>query len=313
MALVGTINPGNSLGFKNVVINGAFDIWQRRTSGSTAASFVADRWILNSNNTSHARSSDVPTGFKYSLLMTGTSAENAQATQKIESLNCNALVGKPITISFWAKSTAGSTTLGVYASHPTATDNFTSTTAIGSTSFALTSTWTRYSFVLTTSAPAGTANGIQLGLFRSGTESSTTYITGVQLEDSSVATPFEFRPSTVELILCQRYYEKSWNQSDPIGSAHGVQVSIRISTSAGFTNYLLLSSPYKVTKRITNPTVIVYDSSGNAGKININDSISDPNNITPSSYGTVGDWGVQAVYGASCNGMSYAWSSSAEL
>jgi len=217
MALIGQVISDNSLSFRNRVINGGFDVWQRGTSGSTAASFVADRWIINSNNTSHERSTDVPsgTGLRFSLLMTATSASNAQATTKIESLNCNGLVGKPITLSFWAKSTSGSTQLGTYISHCNSENDFGSTTTIGSGSFTLTSTWTRYSVTLTSSAPAGVLNGIQLGLFRNGTESSVTYIDGVQLEEGSVATPFETRHYGLELQLCQRYY---WEKSADTGN-----------------------------------------------------------------------------------------------
>jgi hypothetical protein len=40
-----------------------------------------------------------------------------------------------------------------------------------------------------------------------GTSGATFYITGVQLEKGSVATPFEFRSIGTELELCQRYYE----------------------------------------------------------------------------------------------------------
>lgn len=225
MPIFGTVSSGNTLGFKNLVINGGFDIWQRGTSGSSAGSFVADRWTINSNSTTHARSSDVPTGFRYSLLMTATSASNAQVTQKIESLNCNGLVGEPITLSFWAKSTSGSTQLGTYISHCNSENDFGSTTTVGSGFFTLTTTWTRYSMRLTSSAPAGILNGIQLGLFRSGTESSTTFITGVQLEDSSVATPFEFKPYSTELQLCKRYYRiAKWRwqaQSPGLGVGQG--------------------------------------------------------------------------------------------
>jgi hypothetical protein len=41
-----------------------------------------------------------------------------------------------------------------------------------------------------------------------GTNGATFYITGVQLEVGSVATPFERRDYGRELIMCQRYYEK---------------------------------------------------------------------------------------------------------
>jgi len=41
-----------------------------------------------------------------------------------------------------------------------------------------------------------------------GTNGATFYITGVQLELGSVATPFEFRSIGTELALCQRYYQK---------------------------------------------------------------------------------------------------------
>jgi len=43
-----------------------------------------------------------------------------------------------------------------------------------------------------------------------GTNGATFYITGVQLEKGTVATPFEFRSHGQELALCQRYYYQ-WN------------------------------------------------------------------------------------------------------
>jgi hypothetical protein len=40
-----------------------------------------------------------------------------------------------------------------------------------------------------------------------GTNGATWYVTGVQLERNSTATPFEWLPYGVELMLCQRYYQ----------------------------------------------------------------------------------------------------------
>ncbi len=52
-----------------------------------------------------------------------------------------------------------------------------------------------------------------------GTSGATFYITGVQLEAGSVATPFERRPYGTELQLCSRYYQKSYNDSTTPGTA----------------------------------------------------------------------------------------------
>ena len=46
-----------------------------------------------------------------------------------------------------------------------------------------------------------------------GTNGATFYITGVQLELGTVATPFESRLYGYELALCQRYYAKTFNTS----------------------------------------------------------------------------------------------------
>jgi hypothetical protein len=79
-----------------------------------------------------------------------------------------------------------------------------------------------------------------------GTNGATFYITGVQLETGSVATPFERRPYGTELMLCQRYF---YRQDGSTGSFafHG-QGLCYSSTTGGIT----LVPP--VTLR-TNPTV----------------------------------------------------------
>jgi hypothetical protein len=55
-----------------------------------------------------------------------------------------------------------------------------------------------------TISAAGTSSTVQL----LSTLNATWYVTGVQLETGSVATPFERRPFGTELMLCQRYYYK---------------------------------------------------------------------------------------------------------
>jgi hypothetical protein len=83
-------------------------------------------------------------------------------------------------------------------------------------------------------APTGSTNLIA-------TNAATWYITGVQLEVGSVATPFERRPYGAELALCQRYFYMLCNgasQTIPTGSYYSatlvattVQLPIEMRTS----------------------------------------------------------------------------------
>ena len=52
-----------------------------------------------------------------------------------------------------------------------------------------------------------------------GTNGATWYVTGVQLEDGAVATPFERRQITTELQLCQRYFVQWTGDSSATGFA----------------------------------------------------------------------------------------------
>jgi hypothetical protein len=85
-----------------------------------------------------------------------------------------------------------------------------------------------------------------------GTSGATFYITGVQLEVGTVATPFEHRP--YELALCQRYYEIV-----TIPTSDSLFVSYQYS-SGGWFNYW----QFKQTKR-TSPTVALGPSAAWVG------------------------------------------------
>lgn len=94
------------------------------------------------------------------------------------------------------------------------------------------------------------------------TNAATFYITGVQLEAGSVATPFDRRPFQRELELCQRYYEKSYNVGTMTGSSTLVGLTLGV---AALTTYVAgVSNAFKVLKRAT-PTVSLFGQTGTAG------------------------------------------------
>ena len=195
-------------GFKNRIINGAMGIWQRGTSGSTSGYCCADRYIFDNNGT-YSRSSDVPAGFQYSLSVSVTTATRFGAFgQRIESTNCLDLAGNQVTLSFWIKTTSGSTAMTATLFRANAVDNFSGLTSIQSQSFTSSSSWTQITLTYS-SLPALAANGLMVYIFSNDNAVTPTYlITGIQLEKGSIATSFDYRPYGTELQLCQRYYWK---------------------------------------------------------------------------------------------------------
>jgi hypothetical protein len=95
-----------------------------------------------------------------------------------------------------------------------------------------------------------------------GTNGATFYITGVQLEKDSVATSFDYRPYATELVLCQRYFEKSYNIGTVAGAAteSGMAQSSQNAASTG-TGYIGANIQWKVSKR-SSPTTTLYDVAG---------------------------------------------------
>ena len=81
MALIGTINSPQTFGFKNKIINGNFDFWQRATSytypGGIWLYGHADRWAGHFDASAAgtwSRSTNVPdSASTYSMRVTGVS------------------------------------------------------------------------------------------------------------------------------------------------------------------------------------------------------------------------------------------------
>jgi Tfp pilus assembly protein PilV len=221
-------NPAWSSGpqpFRNKLINGDMRIAQRGTTGAltTAPTYISvDRFFGYEATTATgilAQSAIGPAGFQDCLKLgrnsSATSTGILYAGQEIESVNCIPLQGQTVTLSFYAKEGAnysgGSLTSAIITG--TGTDQGTASIstwtgyATNTQANTLTTSWQR--FTETVTLPAGeTEIAYEFYYTPSGTAGAddNIYVTGVQLEQSSVATPFEVLPIQTELALCQRYF-----------------------------------------------------------------------------------------------------------
>ena len=239
----GTAVPASSF-LRNRIINGAMDIAQRGTSGTTG--YLVDRWTAL-NTSAQSQSSDAPTGFLNSLEFTSSSATFPFVSQRIERINSYDLASRTVTFSLWAKNVSGASTLYVEIYRANTNDNFSAVTLEGTVvlSASPSASWTLYSGSIALSASATT--GIELRIIRNNAAAASTRITGVQLEVGTAATPFERRQYGQELALCQRYYE-----------------IFGYTMKAGANYYIPYS--YKATKR-TSPTLALVAGTLSSGTI----------------------------------------------
>jgi Carbohydrate binding domain len=206
---------------KNFVINGAMEVWQRGTSGFSANSYTADRWVSDTGNIV-SRSTDVPAnqGFTYSVKFTG-STSNAPLRQAVELPAAGAqgafFDGSTWTVSFWVKVSSGTRTAALYVAFTNGGLGAEQRQVfLDTSSKTATTSWQKLTYTFTVPSGASVASSLclQVTPFIVGTGSSVdVYFTGVQLEAGSVATPFSRAGGTLagELAACQRYYWRITN------------------------------------------------------------------------------------------------------
>lgn len=264
-------------GFRNAIINGAMNIWQRAIDTGTIGLgggeyYGVDRWWLYNNGytskmTQQLVGSTLPT-FLYCMRFQRTSGQTSIVPSVLhtpqETINSVRLAGKQATLSFYARASSGmSNTSGVsvMVNTGTGTDqkNFGASSYTGgatpiTTTPTLTTSWQRFT-VTGTIASTTTEIDIQINYVPAGTAGASDYfeITGVQLEEGSVATPFEHRPIQQELALCQRYYQK-------------VPAIICSATNGGFSNSYLQTFLFSPEMRTT-PTLYVFSAYNYGGTV----------------------------------------------
>jgi len=243
---VANLNGGPLAGTRNRIINGDMRIAQRGTSFAALNGYGLDRWVFGPTGAmvcTISQDADVPNDtFQSSLKVDVTTADTsiaagdvAQLIQRIEGYNVRDLIGTTFTLSFWVKSPkTGTHCVGFrnasipdrsyvkeYTVSAANTWEYKTLTVSGGLITAGTWNWTNGSgldvcFTLACGTTyQTTADAWQTGNFIAtanqvnvmDSTANDFYITGVQLEPGTVATPFERRSYGQEFSLCQRYYE----------------------------------------------------------------------------------------------------------
>ena len=294
----------------------------RMTCGSTAGRFT------------QSQVADVHDGFAYALKLDCTTADTSIAAgestiletrfegQNLQQLKKGTSDAEKFTVSFYVKGNGNAT----YTCELRDQDNARNI----SQEFAVTSSWNRIiltfnnetsnaldndnasSMVLNIWLHAGsnftsgthavntwhTTNANRLSDSQSSFFSSTDntfFITGLQMEVGSQATPFEHRSFGEELALCERYYEEG-------------DMSVRSSVNT----VARLAVQYRVEKRAT-PTFLVYYDSNKTTDGVVNRGNSELTGCAESATANFGNWEKNTGGNTDSADFAWYWTASAEL
>ena len=293
----------------------------------TSGQYTTDRWQTATNVSGKftvQQVADAPAGFTNSVKMTSTSAYNIGAgevtglRQYIEGYNAadfdwGLSSAKPVVLSFWAKSSLAGNFGGIIGNDSDRTYSFLYT--INSAN-----TWEYKTVIVTTGPTSGyrnTTTGVGMSvIFALSTGSSyvgvanqwnnsnvygtsgqvqvlatngaTLQITGAQLEKGIIATSYDYRDWTSEMIMCKRYFQKSFaydqipTTSNSIGYLEIMGARHRVADVAGFRG-----APYNFDVEMrAAPTFVMYNNAaqttGTVRLLNYDGSTQD--------YG-IGTWG----------------------
>lgn len=324
---------------RNKLINGDFSVWQRGTSlpSGTERRYCADRWAVDSVGSTCAVSRQalaagtIPGDPEFFLRTTVASVAGASNlavhTQRIEDVRT--LAGKTAVLSFWAKADAAKN-IAIELEQHFGSGGSAPVSAIGAQLVALTTAWAKYSVRVSVPAVTGKTIGAGSNLdllfwFDAGSthaaraaglgqQSGTFDIARVQLEEGDVVTPFEQRPAQIELALCQRYFEKSYDVDVPPGTAYdlGAYSSIAKNPAWLFTPNVT----FRVSKRAA-PIITLYsNATGAAGKVH---NLTTTTDLAVSLGSALGpsENGFQAFFGLTTlttdNQYVFHWAADAEL
>ena len=245
--------------YRNKIINGGFDVWQRGASFALlAADYTADRWLVDligqvTRESFLTGESELMDNARYYLKTHHDGSTPASLEQRIESVRTFA--GKQTTLTFWAKSGIPDSVLNVYADQSFGDtigvpEDTPVTTVIDSVT--LHTVWTKHTLSVTLPSIAGKSIGSDANDYlaiRFVLPIDDVYLCNVQFEKGPLATNFEQRPLDEEIRLCKRFFEQ-------IDCASLQHVMVGVGISGTQANFILPYAEKRVAPEITVPSLI---------------------------------------------------------
>lgn len=271
--------------FRNRLVNGSFNIWQENTAFASPANgaYTADQWKVHYDGSgaffvSRDAHSDGQPG-RYRLKWDQSAAVTGGTFRVLQAVieNVRNFAGGKVTLSFTAWAT-GFTSLPIYLTQKFGTGGSPSPDnafAVGTAT--LSSTPQRFKMTVDVPSISGKTLGSNLNDYLAlsfNLPTSGTFVFNieeVQIEAGEAATPFERIPPALELINCQRYYEKSFdlsvNPAQNAGVSGGSHAFPQV--AAGAVSQSLGSVRFNTAKRAAPAMTFFNPSAANAQARNV--------------------------------------------
>ena len=330
---------------KNYLINGNFDFWQRQVAndvrtGTGSSAYGADRWKVfpssTTNQSAHTqRAASTNTGSQYDMNFGPFAAnEKMGVAQIVEFANTKLLQGKEVTFAVTLKSDAASNlrlhllawtgtadSVTAFTNAVPYTNWSTYTLASNFTSIAVSNVVTTTGYVqysVTGTVPTNCNNLVCIVSYDQNAGQQH-YASQALLYIGSHSSP-EFsmagRNMTEELAMCQRYFEKSYNVSNAVGT-NGDESGMWTWKCAQGNNLLRNTSGHFLVQKRAIPTISVYSYNGTLNQVSAETSTSNVGltTLTPSRICEHTWQGIDVTAAILTNGNWYwfNWTADAEL
>lgn len=327
-----TISP--FAGFKNALINGDMEVWQRGAGGAaviavgaSSGAWTVDRWFFATgpNQTSTvSQVAGLTVGSQWSCKVQRNNAQSGTGVMTFEQpLTIDQIVplrGQTVMLSLWLKAGAnwspssGNVTINLYCGTGAAVKRGSTPYTNESTPITiiqpLSTTATKFAFAATAIVPTNTTQmTIWFAWAPTGTAGADDSFTidEMQLEIGGSASAYDRRPFGLELSLCERFFEKSFTYgAAPLQNAGLSTGECRFGCPIAGAVSLIHYLPMRARKRASGAILTLYNPAATNAQVR---NITRGNDGTGTTGVVTGDFNARIA----TTGVASSWLAGDEL